>query len=282
MSEPISSRAFNLCAIDLDETLLGPDHLVSDFNQRAIRAASMAGMRIVIASGRMHESTLKFVRQMDLEGPVVSYNGALVKVEPGGEELLHHKVPAPAAQEVMEYCEREGLQLNFYHNGLIYSRADTDWLQLYTGRTGSPYTIEPDLMHAMHGIEPTKLLIVNTEAYTNTLLTHFKERFEGELYVTKTTAEYLEFMPVAANKGSALQTVSDHFGIPREQCIAIGDSYNDIPMVEWAGLGVAVSNARDAVKAAADRIIGANTDDAVGHLLLEVCGLDPRAVSDQE
>jgi hypothetical protein len=257
----------------LDETLLGPEHTISDFNVRAIKAATVAGMHVVIASGRMHESTLKYAVELGLTGPIVSYNGALVKDASTGDEWLHHRVPADAAQEVMEFCHANRLQLNFYHNGLIYSEEDTDWLQLYTHRTGSPYTICPDLVNKMHGIQPTKLLIVNTEEYTNSLVPEFQARFAETLYVTKTTAEYLEFMPLAANKGSALSLVADHFGVQQAQCIAIGDSYNDIPMVEWAGLGLAVANAREALKSVADRVIRSNTDDGVGWLLAEICGL---------
>ena len=265
---------YKLCAIDLDETLLGTDHRVSERNQQAIRNAVAAGMRIVIASGRMHESTLAFAEQMELEGPIVSYNGALVKTVPAGDEWLHHRVDADAARQVMEFCHQEKLQLNFYHNGLIYSEHDTEWLQLYTGRTGSPYTIEPGLIERMAGIEPTKLLIVNTEEFTNRLLPMFRQMFDGNLYVTKTTAEYLEFMPIAANKGSALQVVAEHYGIDPSECIAIGDSYNDIPMLQWAGLGLAVSNARESVKHVAHRIIGSNVEDGVGRLLSEVCGFE--------
>ncbi len=268
-----TNLAYRLCAIDLDETLLGPEHIISEFNIRAIKAASAAGMQVVIASGRMHESTLKYALQLGLTGPIVSYNGALVKDPATGDEWLHHRVPADAAQVVMQFCQNNDLQLNFYHNGLIYSEHDTDWLQLYTHRTGSPYTICPNLLTAMQGIEPTKLLIVNTEEYTNRLVAEFKPKFANTLYVTKTTAEYLEFMPLAANKGSALSLVAEHFGIEQAECIAIGDSYNDIPMVEWAGLGLAVANAREDLKKAADRVIWSNTDDGVGRLLVEVCGL---------
>ncbi len=261
---------YQLCAIDLDETLLGPDHQISEGNIAAIRVAINRGLQVVIASGRMHEATQKYASLLGLTGPIISYNGALVKVPATGDEWLHLKTPAPLAAEVMEFCAANGYQLNFYYQGLIYTEADTPWLQLYHGRTGSPYKVQPGLASAMRGLQPTKLLIVDTPDRTNALLPIFREKYAGSLYVTKTTDEYLEFMPIEANKGAALEIVASKLGIGVSETIAIGDSFNDIPMVEWAGLGLAVGNAKPELKAVADRVIGRYDEDGVGRALLEL------------
>jgi HAD superfamily hydrolase (TIGR01484 family) len=165
---------------------------------------------------------------------------------------MHERVPAHIAQEVMEYCHERKLQLNFYYNGLVHTAEDTSWLQLYHSRTGSPYIVEPDMLQIMSGIEPTKLLIVDTPEYTNSLLPILRDRYQGVLYVTKTTDEYLEMMPPHANKGAALEYAANRLGITAARTIAIGDSFNDIPMVQWAGLGLAVGNAKPELRAVAD------------------------------
>ncbi len=261
---------YALCAIDLDETLLGPDHHISPRNARAIRAVRELGVVVIIASGRMHEATLRYAQELDLDGPIISYNGALIKVPNTGEEWMHDRVPSTVAQEVMEYCAERKLQLNFYYNGLVHTAEDTAWLQLYHTRTGSPYIVESQMLQTMSGIEPTKLLIVDTPEYTNSLLPVLRDRYEGVLYVTKTTDEYLELMPLNANKGAALEYAANRLGTSAARTIAIGDSYNDIPMVKWAGLGLAVGNAKPELLAVANRTIARSDEDGVGQVLEEL------------
>ncbi len=262
--------AYDLCAIDLDETLLGPDHCISARNAEAIRAVCDLGVEVIIASGRMHEATLRYAAELGLAGPIISYNGALIKVPGTGDEWMHEHVPAEMAQEIMAYCRERKLQLNFYYNGFVYTTDDTEWLQLYHSRTGSPYIVEPDMIQSMRGIEPTKLLIVDTPEYTSSLLPVLRDRYHDRLYVTKSTNEYLEFMPLRANKGAALALAADRLETVAARTIAIGDSFNDIPMVQWAGLGLAVANAKPELRTSADRTIARSDEDGVAQALEEI------------
>lgn len=264
-----------LCAIDLDDTLLGPQHAISPRNARAIEAVSALGVQVLIASGRMYEATLRYVQQLGLHTPIISYNGALVKLPDSGEVWFHDCVPAGLAAEIMDFSAEHKLQLNFYSDGCFYSAADTPWLQLYYKRTGSPYKILPDMYTALRGQEPTKLLIVDTPEYTDSLLPGFRERFAGRLYVTKTTDEYLEFMPAQANKGVALKLVAERMGMTERDTMAFGDSHNDLPMIRWAGMGIAMGNAKPELLAVADRVALRYDEDGVGILLEEVYGLEP-------
>lgn len=261
---------YRLCAIDLDDTLLGPDHAISDRNYRAVRAAVEKGVVVVIASGRMHESTLKYVSQLQLDTPIISYNGAMVKSATTADVWLHEHIEADLAGIVMDYCEKNNLQLNYYLNDRLYSAAYTSWLKLYHDRTGSPLEITSDFYTSLRGTTPTKLIIVDSPEKTDSLLPYFKELFDKRLYVTKSNDEYLEFMPPEASKAKALALVSEWFGVPQPEVIAFGDSYNDIPMIKWAGLGVAVGNAKPELLAVADKVILSSKEDGVGIALDEI------------
>jgi len=265
---------YRLCAIDLDDTLLGPDHTISERSLCAVQAVVACGATVVLASGRMHEAMLRYIRQLELTTPMISYNGAMVKNPLTGEEWLHERIRPELAQIVMDFCQERDLQLNFYANGVVNTVAYTPWMQLYHERTGCPYEIVPDLYTRMREVSPTKLIIVNTLEYTNSLLPVFRERFGDALYITKSTDEYLEFMPATANKGAALALIADHFGVAQESVLAFGDSYNDIPMLRWAGTGLAVGNAKPEVLVAADRIIGRYDEDGVAQALEEIYHLD--------
>lgn len=264
---------YNLIALDLDETLLGPDHLISPRNARAVKSLSELGATVVIASGRMHEATLQFASSLGLSAPIISYNGALVKDPNSGETWLEQQVDGDLTTIVLDYCRDHGLQLNFYRDGKVMTAAMTPWMELYERRTLSPVVVMPDFYTALRGEPSVKLIIVDSLEKTNALLPQFVDIFGDKLYITKTTDEYLEFMPPAANKAAALSLVAEKLGVLQERTVAFGDSFNDIPMIRWAGLGVAVASAKPQVREAADRIVGRYDEDGVGIALEEIFGL---------
>lgn len=265
---------YRLCAIDLDDTLLGPDHAVSARNAAAVQAVVAQGVVVVIASGRMHESTLRFAEQMGLETPIISYNGAMVRNPHTGETWLHDRIAGGIAAQVMDYARDRDLQLNYYLDDHFYSAAYTSWAKLYHERTLAPIEIVPDMVDTLRGTEPTKMIIIDTQEKTDSLLAPFRDRFGDGLYVTKSNDEYLEMMPPQANKGFALALVAGKFGITAAETMAFGDSYNDIPMLKWAGLGIAVANAKPETKTAAQQTVGSNAADGVGIALERIFHLN--------
>jgi Cof subfamily protein (haloacid dehalogenase superfamily) len=257
------SIPFRLAAIDLDETLLGHDHSISARNARAVRALEERGVRCVIASGRMHEATTRFAKQLDLLGPIISYNGAMVKEAASGEVWHHVKVPSGPASEVIEYCAAHHFHLNYYLNDRLFVAERGEWADLYLRQTGSPMEAIGDLRD-LRGTEPTKMILIDTPEETDTLLAHFRDRFGERLYITKTNAQYLEFMSPSASKGVALSLVAERLSIPQEEVIAFGDGHNDVPMIRWAGLGVAMGTGKSEAMAVADDIAPPFYEDGFG------------------
>jgi Cof subfamily protein (haloacid dehalogenase superfamily) len=273
------SPLYRLFAIDLDDTLLGPDHRISPRNADAIAALRGENVIVVIASGRMYETSLPFVRQLELDTPVICYNGAMVKHPGTGDVWLAAQAPADIADEVRDFADRNGYQLNYYMPGHLYTKADTEWSQLYHRRTGASMEVLPDFTRALHGTTPIKMIIVDSPQKTDELLPQMRERYAGKLYVTKSNDEYLEFLPLNVSKGRALAVVAGRYGVPQPETMAIGDSWNDIPMLEWAGLGVAVGNAKPDVKAAAKRIVATNAEDGVADAIRQVFGIETPALT---
>jgi Cof subfamily protein (haloacid dehalogenase superfamily) len=254
---------YALAAIDLDDTLLGPDHKISARNALAVRALASRGVTCVIASGRMHEATIRFADELGLDSPIISYNGSLVKHPRTAEVWRHIRVPAGPAALVVEYCADYGHHLNYYLDDHLYVAARTEWADFYLRQTGSPMEVIGDLRE-LAGSEPTKMILIDSPDVTDRLLGHFQRQFGESLYITKTNSEYLEFMNPAASKGAALELVANRLGIAREATIAFGDGNNDLPMIEWAGLGVAMGTAKPHVRAAADEIAPPYDEDGLG------------------
>ncbi len=270
---PLSQLPYRLCAIDLDETLLGPTQQISERNVAAVRAVAALGVSVVLASGRMHESVANYAEQLGLETPIVSYNGAMVRLAHSNEMWRHLEIPGEQAKFVMDYCREENMQLNYYRDNCVYSAAETHWITIYQQRTKAPLKILPDFYTALYGLPTTKLLIVNEPTIIDAIQPYFVQHYSDNLYITTTSDEYLEFMLPEANKGAGLALVAERLGVPLSETLAFGDGHNDIPLLQTAGLGVAVGNAKPELKAVAGRIAKPNTEDGVAQMLAELFGI---------
>ncbi|CEK14326.1 Cof-type HAD-IIB family hydrolase [Chthonomonas calidirosea] len=264
------NTTYRLCAIDLDDTLLNSNHVLSDANRKVVQKVAQMGVIVIIASGRMHETTLPTVQALGLQTPVISYNGAMIRNPITGETWLNETVPPELADEIRAFARENRFQLNYYLDDHIYSAEHTPWMELYQQRTGAHFEILPDFYERLKGTAPTKLIIVTHPATVQELLPIMQQRYQGRLTVMRSNVEYLEFLPLNASKGKALAIVAERFQIPAEETIAIGDSWNDISMLQWAGLGVAVDNAKPEVKAVAKRIVPSCDEDGVAVALNEI------------
>ncbi len=236
--------SYKLAAVDLDDTLLGPDKQIGAANARAVQRLRDAGVHVVLASGRRHENMFRFHTQLGLEGPIVSCNGALTKNAETNEIYWEKRVPAELAQEIVTEGDRLNITQNYYHdNGGLYVREENGWTELYQSRTDSIVTVAGDL-HNFDGTSPLKIIWIDAPETISALYETFAARFKGQLYVTTTDPEYLEFMALGVNKAVGLQAVAERMGIAPSEVIAFGDGNNDVPMLEWAGLGIAMAHAR--------------------------------------
>ncbi len=262
---------YELISLDLDMTLLDRDSRISPRNLATVRRCTELGAKVVISSGRMHCTTLQFLDAMGLDTPVISYNGALIKHESTGEVLLHQTVEPSLARELVELCDAEGVHLNYYVDDTLYIARRGPFADLYAERTTAALIPVGDL-RTLTNRAPTKLLVVDTPQRIEQLFAEWGPRFSDRAYVTTSYIDYLEFMPLGVSKGKALAALAAHYGIPQEKVIAFGDALNDVPAIAWAGLGVAMANAKPEAKAVAKRIAPHHAEDGVAVVLEEVFG----------
>ena len=268
----MSELPYRLCAVDMDDTLLDPNHEITPLSAVAVQRVRDLGVTVVVASGRMHAATRRYTKQLNLDTPVISYNGAMVKNAATGEVWLEEHVSAELAATIRQYARENSLQLNYYLRDMLYSAAQTQWLDLYQRRTGAPIEILPDFEEKLRGTTPTKLVFVDSPERIAGLLKPMQERFGKQAYVTRSNDEYLEFMPPDADKGKALALVAAKLNISAAQTIAFGDSWNDIPMLKWAGHSCAMSNAKPEVQSVASEVIGSNANNGVARALANIYG----------
>jgi len=246
-------QQYRLAAIDLDETILAYDSTISDANRRAIASLVAAGILPVIASGRMHQATTRFADMLGLQGPIISYNGAMIRDHPSNETWHHLTIPPEPATAIIRFCTEHGYHLNYYLNDHLYVAERGKWADLYIRHTGSPMEVAGDLRQ-FEGTSPTKMILIDAPEVADRLYGVMRQRYGDVMYITRTNPEYLEFMHPDANKGNALRILSERLGIPRSQVLAFGDGGNDLPMIKWAGFSVAMGSGKEAVKQAASWI----------------------------
>ncbi|MCD1261455.1 HAD family phosphatase [Paenibacillus athensensis] len=256
---------YKLMAVDLDDTLLRDDLTISEETTNAIRQAAELGVTVTIATGRSFPSAAQIARQIGLNVPIITYQGAVVKNLLDENVLYERTVPVDCARFLLDFCEQRKLHLQLYHGDQLYAGEDNDKIKKYVGLTKTPYIVG-DLRQWIDIPQP-KLLIVDEPHVCDALLAELQPQLGERLHITKSKPNYLEFMHREGTKGHAVRFLAGHFGCTLDQVIGVGDSWNDREMLEVAGLGVAMDNARPELKAIADFITLSNNDDGVRHVL---------------
>lgn len=257
---------------DIDGTLLSDDMTVSAGNRKAVEKALEQGNYVVVATGRPVKSGKAIVERLGLTMPgcyMIAFNGSVLYDCHTDRILYEETIPLPHIRKLFEEAEKAGLYIQTYDQTDILTERKTRELEYYSGRTGMSYRIIPHLKQELKR-EPNKALLIHLESRQK--LEEFQKANE---YWTKdifdsffSSNTYLEYCPAGVNKGSAILHLCSLLDIPIENTIAAGDEWNDISMIQAAHIGVAVKNAVEAVKEAADYVTERdNNHDAVAEVI---------------
>ena len=254
-----------LLALDLDGTIFGDDLLIAPRTRRAIADAQAAGVVVTIATGRMFRAARYIAAELNIQGPLICYQGAMVRDARTDETLLHKTVPHHLAEEVIMLTSGQGLHLNVYLNDSLYVEKVTPEARFYAQiNMDMPLNAVGDLrnwLNLQHFNEATKLVIVTDSEQTDAVLAAYTEMFGDRLQVTKSHPRFTEFTNCECSKGRSLAQLAAHYGFAREEVMAIGDGHNDTDMIAWAGWGVAMETAPQAVRDVARIICPPLTQD---------------------
>lgn len=257
---PGSAAGVRLVAFDLDGTLIGPDLELHDEVVEAVAALRKRGVTVVIVTGRMHRSAEAYARRLGLDGlPLVSFNGAMVRVVGRDETWWHRPIAAVQAVRVLDFLGGRGLEPLVFVGDRLYAGApDPGRDLLYARISGAKPEHVGDLRAYLLGpprLGPTKMIQVEDPGRMPGLYAAARARFAGELAVTTSYPFFLEFMHSDVGKGLALARVCRRLGVRRQEVAAFGDGLNDLDMVRWAGLGVAMAGGPPELLEAADRVV---------------------------
>ncbi|MDO4179349.1 MAG: Cof-type HAD-IIB family hydrolase [Phascolarctobacterium sp.] len=251
-----------LFASDLDGTLLNSNRSVSARNKAAIKNVVDAGKIFVIATGRMYVGACRFAEELNLDIPMATYNGALVKTAISKKILYEHRIKIETAQKVLDYVKKRGYHLHYYTGDDVFTQKDDKYGLTYSEIIGVPVkAIGDDLFVAKE--PPYKMLLAVEREELPSVFKEISEKFKDCLDVTTSSGIYIELMEPGINKWESIKAIAKGYGIKPEEIMCFGDSGNDITMVENAGIGVAVANAQEDVKKVARLITLSNDEDGV-------------------
>ncbi len=260
--------------LDLDGTLLDDQKNVPEYNMSAIKEALKQGHKVIICTGRPLCSAKKQFPVLGMEGEgcyAITYNGGLIYDIYNKKTLFKQTLPLEYVRYIFSKAKEHNIYMQTYSDDAVLCHKDTKEGQDYSNRLKIDRAIVPDVFEILGDEEPCKTLAI-ADGYNHKLLEEFRAVFadwsQGKVDIFFSCNEYLEFVPVGISKGAGIRFLADYLKIPIEDTIAVGDAENDIPMIEAAGLGVAMKNASDDIKKYADYITEFdNNEGGVGEVI---------------
>lgn len=268
-----TQKDIRLVVVDLDGTVVGASNTINPAVIEAVQAVRDKGVGVAIATGRMYHSALRFHNMLGLSLPLMSYQGALVK-DPATEEIHQHLTVDPtAAAELLDFFEqpelRHRVSIHFYMNDQLYVREMSEDTIAYSKRSSAKPNVVGDLRSILDQ-SPTKILAISndTNLIDDMLLTLQTRYTPEQYYFTKSVDIFLEATHPQVNKGNAVRYVAEEImGLQAANVMTLGDNFNDLEMLQYAGIGVAMGDAPDPVKAIANWVApGVAADGAVAAL----------------
>ena len=267
------TQDIRLLVLDIDGTLAGESNQITPRVLSAIGEVQRRGINVAIATGRMYQAALRFHQAVESTLPLMAYQGALIKCP--RTQTLHRHTPLPRtlALEILAYLApleaQDDLSIHLYIDDQLHVRAIIDDTKAYAERSG----VEPlavgdlrTLIHTQNGLETTKLLALSSNtSLIGQILADLEQRYPSQdLYLTRSVDYFMEATHPLAHKGEAVRFVAEELlGLTPDQVMTVGDNFNDLEMLRYAGVGVAMGDAPLPVQQAADWVAPSVEEDGV-------------------
>ena len=285
---PAASWPIRLVALDIDGTLVDEDAIVGERTKRAVRAAMDRGVLVIVATGRMPSSAMGFVDALGIRGPLIAYQGALIRADPDpararrrrtslplGRIIAHTPMAAEVARDIVGWVSGRGLDAHLNHLERFILRADDPSADDYSRFNGVRAELASDLATAItHQI--TKILAAGEPEDVARAFGPAREHFAGRAEVTISHPRFLEFLAPGVSKGRAVRRVARSHRIPLGQVMAVGDQLNDLEMIAAVGHGVAMPSAPAEVQAVARYIAPPVTEEGAARMIERLVLGSPR------
>lgn len=257
---------YRVVVADLDGTVRSRALGITPGVRAAVAAARARGVRVCVATGRMWRSAAPWVATLGADAPAILYNGGQVFDFATGRVLVDHRLPRETARDALHLLHREPeARVHLYLHDRVYAERPDPLTDAYAADDGVRVDIVPGLASLL-GEDPHKLLAIGPPARMAAL--GEAVRAAGvPVHAVQSEPQYLEILPAGVSKGTALGALLAALGVPAAEAIAVGDNWNDLEMIEAAGLGVAMGHAPAGVRARADFVCGTSEEEGFRQVL---------------
>lgn len=261
---------YKMIVLDLDGTLTNRDKEITPHTKRVLLEAQRKGKIVALASGRSSFGVLPLAEELELErygGYILSFNGGIIIDCKSGNVVFQKELPVDVNRKIVALSAEHRVNLMTYQQDLlITNNPDCEYVQM-EARINHLKIKQVDDMASYVDFAVPKMIMTDDGDYLATVEGKVKAALGRNLSVYRSEPFFLEILPKGIDKAQCLTQLLEKIGIQREEIIACGDGYNDLTMIQYAGLGVAMENAVLPVRSAADFVTYSNNDDGVAHVV---------------
>jgi Cof subfamily protein (haloacid dehalogenase superfamily) len=258
---------YDLVAFDFDGTLVGRDLSIHGPVRAAIAAMQARGVIGTIVTGRMYRATAPHALDLGFRAPLVCYQGAAI-FDPASDAIVREVPLANAVVlDVIEAAARANVHLQLYRDDSYYCESENRFSKLYASLAGIEPSVVRSLREAFASSGATKALAIADPERAAVFAAEMTTLLGDRAYVTRSYPEFVEILNPAVDKGEALRFVADRLSIDMSRVLAIGDSWNDAPLLRAVGFAVAMGSAPPELRADADAVVADVEGDGVAEAL---------------
>ena len=261
---------YKIIVLDLDGTLTNRDKVITPRTKEALMKAQEAGKIVVLASGRPTAGVEPLAKELDLArfgSYILSYNGGMITNCKTGEVIFSSLLPVESNKKIMDLAKEYGVDFLTYEGEEIITNNDQCVYAHKESKINHLPLRQVDNMEEHVNFPVAKFLLLDDGDYLATVEPKVKAAMGKNFAVYRSEPYFLELVPQGIDKALSLSVLLENIGMTREEVIAIGDGYNDLSMIKFAGMGVAMGNAQEPVKKAADYITLTNDEDGVAEAI---------------
>ena len=257
---------YKLIAADMDGTLLNDDSVMTERTKSAVKAAVEAGVLFVASSGRPLLALDNINSLFDKDLPFIVFNGASVVMGKSKKILFSYSLQFDYVRQIYNFGLKLNVPVIMWINERLWVSRGCEKVREYQKISGAEINIISDI-NDFKNDSVSKMLWIDTPDNIRRYQRDMDEHFNGRVNCQPSQPKFLEFVNAEASKGNALCEIGKIYGIDRSEMIAVGDSYNDLSMLEYAGFGIAMQNAPDDIKDVCKYVTLSNNDDGVAAVI---------------
>lgn len=268
---------FKMIAMDMDGTLLTTEKEVSERTKKILKQAADIGVKLVVCTGRIFASARIYAEIIGTKAPIIASNGAYIREKDRDEVIYKKNLSKEELIKIVRLVKEYGFYPHLFTSDTIYSeklifssRAYDKWNEGLPEEERVKIRITGDLEKAIEedGDEMFKVVVL-TDMEDIEKLGALRREIETDVNVDVMSSwtNNIEVVSKGISKGNAVKILADYYGIEREEIICVGDNENDLSMIKYAGLGIAMGNATEELKAAAKYVTDTNDEDGVANAI---------------